>query len=71
MQNQEEEELKERTIFIDGSSNKYVNGIGLILIGPKGKRIKYALCLQFLVTNNAAKYKTLILSLEPAKEVVA
>lgn len=41
------------------------NGLMLFprhLIGSNGQKIEYALCLQFLTTNNVAKYEALILS---------
>lgn len=40
-------------------------------MGLDGQIIEYALCLQFIVTNNIANYESLILSLELEKEVGA
>lgn len=71
MQIQGEKEVKEWTIYVEGSSNKKKNGARLILMGPNWQRNEYALCLQFSIINNIVEDKALILSLELVKEVGA
>lgn len=58
-------------VYVDGSYNIKGNGAGIILIGPRGQKIEYALRLHFLVTNNVAKYGVLIFSLKLAREIGA
>lgn len=41
----EQEVEREWAIYIDSSSNTEVNGAGIILLGPKGKKFVYALRL--------------------------
>lgn len=61
---QEVKELKKWLIYVNRSSNSEGNKAGLILMGPNGHKIEYALQLQFPTTNNVTEYETLILSLE-------
>ena len=53
---------------MDGSATKKVGGAGVVLISPEGETLKYAVSLQFPVTNNKAEYEALLtrLSLEKA-----
>ena len=53
---------------MDGSATKKVGGAGVVLISPERETLKYAVSLQFPVTNNKAEYEALLtrLSLEKA-----
>ncbi|KAK2991305.1 hypothetical protein RJ640_024570 [Escallonia rubra] len=53
-------ELFAWTLFIDGSSNTHGSGAGLILNGPEGLIIEYALHFDFQASNNEAEYEALI-----------
>ena len=55
-------------VQMDGSATKKVGGAGVVLISPEGETLKYAVSLQFPVTNNKAEYEALLtrLSLEKA-----
>ena len=54
---------------INGSSNINRSGAGIVLESPTGEKVRYALRLQFPVTNNKAEYKALIAGLRLAKEI--
>ena len=51
----------------DRSATKKAGGEGVIFISPGGKTLKYAVRLQFLVTNNEVEYETLLTGLKLAK----
>lgn len=53
------------------SSNLHAGGIGVVLQSPKGDLIECMVCLQFLTTNNEAKYKVVLTSLDLVKAVGA
>ena len=46
-----------------------LKGAGIVLEGPKGEEISYAVRLEFTATNNQAEYEALITGLELAKAV--
>ena len=51
-------------MFFDGAMNQYGNGIGVLLITPKGSHIPLAIKLNFEATNNTAEYKACITGME-------
>jgi len=54
-------------VCMDGSSNRRTGGIGVVLQSPKRDLIKFVVRLQFLTTNNEAKYKAALMCLNLAK----
>ena len=56
---------------VDGSSGEQGSGAWIVLEGPKGEEIYYAVKLEFIATNNQAEYEALIAGLELAKAVKA
>lgn len=56
-------------LFVDGASNDHDSGAGVILITSEGRWIRFALRLDFKVTNNEAKYETMIIGLKLAREI--
>ena len=59
-------DVKLRTwkMYFDGAVNQYGNGIGVLLITPKGSHIPLAIKLNFEATNNMAKYDACIVRME-------
>lgn len=49
---------------MDGASNSYNFGIGIILVAPLGRQVCYALRLEFKATNNEVLIVGLILAKE-------
>ena len=47
------------------------SGARVVLISPDGSRLRYAICLHFLASNNAAEYEALINGLRIAIELGA
>ena len=47
-------------IYFDGSVMELGSGVGVVLISPDGSRLRYAIRLYFLASNNATEYETLI-----------
>ena len=58
-------------ISVDGSSGEQGSGAGIVLEGPEGEEISYAVKLEFAATNNQVEYEALIAGLELAKAVKA
>ena len=56
-------------LYVDGSSCSNGSGAGLVLISPEGEKVRYALRLDFLTSNNEAEYEVLIAGLKLAKEL--
>ena len=52
-------DVKLRTwkMYFDGAVNQYGNGIGILLVTPKGSHIPLAIKLNFEATNNMADYR--------------
>ena len=44
-------------VYVDGSSEEQGSGAEIVLKGPKGEKISYAVKLEFTATNNQAEYK--------------
>ena len=47
-------------MYFDGSIMAPGLGAGVVLISPDGSRLRYAICLHFLASNNATEYEALI-----------
>ena len=58
-------------IQTDGSTTKKAEGVGVVLILPEGEILKYAVRLQFLVTNNEAVYEAFLTGLSLARVLEA
>ena len=48
------------TMYFDGSIMVPGSGAGVVLISPNRSRLRYAIRLHFLASNNATKYEALI-----------
>ena len=59
------------TVQMDGSAKKKVGGAGVVLISLEGETLKYAVRLQFPITNNEAEYEALLTGLSLAKALGA
>ena len=55
------------TVDTNGSSTIGIRGVGVILLSLKKDILKYEVQLQFLATNNEAKYESVLMSLRIAK----
>jgi ribonuclease HI len=53
-------------LIFDGAVNVYGNGIGAVIITPKGTHIPFSARLQFDCTNNTTEYEACIMGLEEA-----
>ena len=58
-------------LYVNGSSNDYREGTGLMLINPEGHKITCALRFGYKASNNEAKYKALLAGMRLAKELKA
>ena len=56
-------------LFVDGASNEQRSGAGVVIITSRGKKLHYALRLEFAATNNDAEYEAVIAGLELALEI--
>lgn len=70
----DEEEVQSETymqwkLFVDGASNNFCLGAGVVLENLEGRAISYALRLEFLAINNEAEYEALIVGLKVVKEL--
>ena len=54
---------------VDGSSTRVGSGTDLVLIGPHGAKVLYALKFEFKASNNEVEYEALIVGLKMAKDV--
>jgi hypothetical protein len=52
------------TLMFDGAVNMNGNGVGAVLINPKGAHIPFSARLTFDVTNNEAEYEACIMGIE-------
>ena len=59
-------ELETWKMYFDGATNQNGNGIGVLLISPKGRHVPFFGRLNFLATNNATKYEACIMRLQAA-----
>ena len=58
-------------MYFDGSVMVPGSGAGVVLISPDGSRLRYAICLHFLASNNTVEYEALINRLRIAIELIA
>ncbi|XP_021602946.1 uncharacterized protein LOC110608038 [Manihot esculenta] len=58
-------------LFMDGASNAGGSGARILLKGPEGLKVCYALRPEFIASNNMAEYETLINGMLMASEVGA
>ena len=56
-------------MHFDGSKMRIGLGAGIDLTFPKGDKLKYALQIHFVASNNVAEYEALIHGLRLAKEL--
>jgi ribonuclease HI len=56
-------------MYFDGSYTLKGVGAGIMLISPEGDVLKYVIQLDFLATNNIAKYEGLVTGLRLAKDL--
>ena len=55
------------SIHTDGSSNRQVDEVGIVLLSSKGDKIECMVRLDFPTINNEAEYKALVVGLNLAK----
>jgi len=58
-------------MYFDGSVMAPGSGARVVLISPDGSRLRYAICLHFLASNNTVEYEALINGLRIAIELGA
>ena len=56
-------------MFVDGSTNREGSGVDVVLESPRKEKVLRALKLDFPVSNNEAKYKTLSTELRMARNL--
>jgi ribonuclease HI len=56
-------------MYFDESYTLKGAGVGVMLIPPEGDVLKYAIQIEFPVTNNTAEYEGLVTGLRLAKEL--
>ncbi|XP_024021689.1 uncharacterized protein LOC112091692 [Morus notabilis] len=56
-------------LYVDGSSNEYGSGAGLVLHTPEGHKITLAIRFEFPVSNNEAEYEALLAGLRLAEHL--
>nr|XP_023906115.1 uncharacterized protein LOC112017890 [Quercus suber] len=56
-------------MYFDGAINQYGNGIGMLLITPKGSHIPLVIKLNFEATNNMVEYEACIARMESLQEL--
>ena len=71
MDGQGAEKIPQRNIYTDGSSNRQVEGAGVVLFSLEQDRIECMVRLEFHTTNNVTDYEALIAGLDLAKAVGA
>ena len=57
-------ELESWKMYFDEATNESGNGIGVLLISPKGTHIPFTGRLNFPTTNNATEYEDCIMGLQ-------
>jgi hypothetical protein len=70
----ESEELPKKetwVVYVDGSSANRKSGVGVALESPDGEKFQYAIKLDFVTTNNEAKYEAVLAGLSIAREIWA
>jgi hypothetical protein len=56
-------------MYFEGSYTLKGVGVGIMLIPPEGGMLKYAIQIEFPITNNTAEYEGLVTELRLAKEL--
>jgi len=64
-------ECPQWSVHMDGLSNRYAGGVGVVLHSLEGDEIECMVRLKFPTTNNEAKYEVLVAWLDLAKVVGA
>ena len=59
------------TLFVDGSSNEFRSGAGIVLTDPNGLKLEQSVRFGFQASNNEAEYEALLAGLRLAKAVGA
>jgi ribonuclease HI len=54
--------------YVDGSLTNQKSGVGVTLTSSEGEKFQYAIKLDFVTTNNEAKYKAVLVGLSIARE---
>ena len=62
-------ELGTWKMYFDRAVSQYGNGIGILLITPKGSHMSLAIKLNFESTNNMAEYEACIAGMEALREL--
>ena len=62
-------ELGTWKMYFDGAINQYGNGIGILLIIPKGSHISLEIKLNFEATNNMVEYEACIDRMEALRKL--
>ena len=55
-------------LYFDGATNSARNGVGAVLVSPKGQQIPISVKLNFDCTNNVTEYEACIVGLQVALE---
>ena len=55
-------------LYFDGAANSIINGVGAVLVSPKGQQILVSVKLNFGYTNNVMEYEACIVGLQMALE---
>ncbi|GAA0143989.1 hypothetical protein LIER_04548 [Lithospermum erythrorhizon] len=58
------EPLPEWMLYVDGANNSKGSRVGLLICGPRGIEMEYALRFNFNKTNNETEYETTVVGLE-------
>lgn len=56
---------------VDGSARGHASGAGIIITGPGGEELEYAIRFGFKATNNEARYKALVNGLKITHKIWA
>ncbi|KAL0319769.1 UNVERIFIED_CONTAM: hypothetical protein Sradi_5238400 [Sesamum radiatum] len=62
---------REWTMFVEGSATISQAGGGVVLKGPEGEDMLFAIKYEEVISNNEAEYETLLVGLNLAREAVA
>jgi len=54
--------------YVDGSLTNQKSRVGVTLTSPEGEKFQYAIKLDFVTTNNEAKYEAVLAGLSIARE---
>jgi hypothetical protein len=51
-------------LFFDGSACRKGQGVGVVLVSPRGAIFETSACLEYFCTNNQAEYEVILLGLQ-------